>query len=80
MKKILLFCCMVFAFSLLHAEKMADYPDIWRPVRIHIEGDSMYVGGYFPGLYTALIYLFLSPIFIKRIVENTPFTAHHIVK
>jgi hypothetical protein len=43
MKKIVSFGCLIFAFSLLQAEKAADYSDILRPVRIHIEGDSMYV-------------------------------------
>ncbi len=28
---------------------------------------AIYVGGYFPGLYSALVYLILVPIFIKRI-------------
>ena len=32
---------------------------------------SIYVGGYFPGLYTALIYAMIVPIFIKRILEET---------
>ena len=30
---------------------------------------SLYVGDYFPGLYTALIYIVIGPILIKRILE-----------
>ena len=32
---------------------------------------SLYVGGYFSGLYTALIYVFVGPILIKRVLEET---------
>ncbi len=28
---------------------------------------TVYVGGYFPGLYTAIVYLFIAPILLKRI-------------
>lgn len=37
---------------------------------------SMYVGGYFPGLYTALIYLVLGPILIQRVFEETHLTSN----
>ena len=32
---------------------------------------SIYVGGYFSGLYTALIYVVIGPILIKRVLEET---------
>lgn len=32
---------------------------------------SIYVGGYFSGLYTALIYLIIGPILIKRVLNET---------
>jgi len=32
---------------------------------------SIYVGGYFSGLYTALIYVFIGPILVKRILDET---------
>ena len=32
---------------------------------------SIYVGGYFSGLYTALLYLIIGPILIKRILNET---------
>lgn len=31
---------------------------------------SIFVGGYFPGLYTAIIYAILGPFFIKRVLED----------
>ena len=37
---------------------------------------SIYVGGYFPGLYTALIYLVLGPILIQRVFEETQVTSN----
>lgn len=35
---------------------------------------SIYTGGYFPGLYSALLYVLLGPILIKRIVYESPST------
>ncbi len=32
---------------------------------------SIYVGGYFPGLFTALIYLLIGPILLSRILKET---------
>lgn len=32
---------------------------------------SLYVGGYFSGLYTALIYVIIGPILIKRVLDET---------
>ncbi len=32
---------------------------------------ALYVGGYFPGLYTALIYIIIGPILIKRVFNAT---------
>ncbi|REE84461.1 Protein of unknown function with HXXEE motif-containing protein [Lutibacter oceani] len=32
---------------------------------------SLYVGGYFSGLYTALIYIVIGPILIKRVLDET---------
>lgn len=32
---------------------------------------SLYVGGYFSGLYTALIYLAIGPILLKRVLDET---------
>lgn len=32
---------------------------------------SIYVGGYFSGLYTALIYVIIGPILIKRVLDET---------
>lgn len=32
---------------------------------------SLYVGGYFSGLYTALIYIVIGPILLKRVLEET---------
>ncbi|NNF75436.1 MAG: HXXEE domain-containing protein [Flavobacteriaceae bacterium] len=33
-------------------------------------GTSLYVGGYFPGLYTAMIYLVLGPLLIGRLLNS----------
>jgi hypothetical protein len=32
---------------------------------------SFYVGGYFPGLYTALIYTIIGPVLIKRVIDSS---------
>jgi len=32
---------------------------------------SLYVGGYFSGLYTAIIYIIIGPILIKRVLDET---------
>lgn len=32
---------------------------------------ALYVGGYFPGLYTALIYIIIGPVLIKRVFQTT---------
>ncbi len=34
---------LIFLCSIFYAEKLADYPDIVRPSRIYIDGDSLYV-------------------------------------
>ena len=33
-------------------------------------GLALYTGAYFPGLYTAMIYLVVGPLIIKRIIEE----------
>lgn len=40
---------------------------------------SIYVGGYFSGLYTALIYLILGPILIQRVFEETQVTVNEAI-
>jgi hypothetical protein len=40
---------------------------------------SMYIGGYFPGLYTVLIYLVLGPILIQRVFEKTQVVSNRAI-
>lgn len=43
MKKALLFFVLLFCTLCVYAEKVADFPEIMRPTRIHINSDEMFV-------------------------------------
>ena len=43
MKKSLIWIFLLFAAVILHAEKVAEFPELMQPVRILIDGDEMYV-------------------------------------